>query len=283
MDNKMIPFPNGTVKKDIFDAKLFKEMNIFGERITQSRKHLRLSQKELSELLKQYNISVNIQTISKWENGTYYPKPDQLFALCYVLGIDNPLLYFTGSVPEPADYSSQLNQTGLDLLQLMKDALISSGRYMPRPKQASHVNTKIEISMKVYDEPAAAGPGTSDVEGSFEMIDFPENLIPAGTDFGIRVSGISMLPRYCDRQIVWVENVSEIHNGDIGVFFYDGKAYIKKYIEEMPAQDELDDYTDNEGRLYPKVTLYSLNRECSDLDVHVKLGHPFTVIGRVLN
>lgn len=282
MDNKMIQFPSGKTKKE-FDAGSFKEMNVLGDRITQARKQLRLSQKELSELLRKYNISVNVQTISKWEKGAYYPKPDQLFALCYGLGIDNPLLYFTGSSPEPADYSTQLNQTGLDLLQLMKDALISSGRYAPKPKRIPCINTDVEIAMKVYDEPAAAGPGTSDVEGSYEMIDYPENLIPDGTDFGIRVSGISMLPRYCDRQIVWVENVSEIHHGEIGVFFYDGKAYIKKYMEEIPSQDEIPEYTDENGRVYPKVTLYSLNRDCADLDVHVKLGHSFSVIGRVLN
>ena len=64
--------------------------------------------------------------------------------------------------------------------------------------------------------------------------------VPEDTDFGIRVTGDSMLPRYVPGQIVFVEQCKELFDGEIGVFIYDGNAYIKQYTESVPSNDVLE-------------------------------------------
>lgn len=285
-NDKLVSFnkmnPSDKESNAAFNGESLKEQNIIGKKIAEARKAMKISQKELSDLLLQCNMKVTAATISKWEKGDVVPNAYQLLAACCALKIDDMYAYFTGLIPESSDYSSELSQQGLNLLQLFKSALVSSGQYAPKSRRA-HLEPEAEIEKPVYDEPAAAGPGTSDILGTYEMISFPISTIPEDAEFGVRVSGISMLPRYVDRQIVWVERCAEIYNGEVGVFFYDDKAYIKKYIEEMPTKDEIDDYIDANGCIHPKITLYSLNRDCADLDVHVKLGHQFSIVGRVLN
>ena len=112
------------------------------------------------------------------------------------------------------------------------------------------------------------------------MIDFDPDNIPEGTDFGIRVSGDSMLPRYVSGQIVFVEQCKELYPGEIGVFVYNGNAYIKQYQETMPTKEESSGI---QTEIYPKVTLYSLNRKLADYDVHVKPEDDLFIVGRVLS
>lgn len=267
---------------NFFNGEALKENNLIGKKITEARKARNLSQKELSDLMFACNVKATSGSISKWEKGDTIPNAYQLLAVCHCLQIEEPFSYFTGLLPESCDFSPDLNQQGLNLLQLFKDVLVSSGQYTPKSRR-SFFEPEAEIERPVYDEPAAAGPGTSDVLGTYEMLSFPASAIPEDAEFGIRVSGVSMYPRYVDQQIVWVEKCDTLYNGQIGVFFYDDKAYIKKYVEEMPTKHEIDDYIDAEGCVHPKITLYSLNRDCAHLDVQVKLGHPFTIVGRVLN
>ena len=48
-------------------------------------------------------------------------------------------------------------------------------------------------------------------------------------DFGVRVAGDSMEPLYLDGQIIWIHKQETLEEGEIGVFFLDGDAYVKKY------------------------------------------------------
>ncbi|NCC43068.1 MAG: helix-turn-helix domain-containing protein [Clostridia bacterium] len=283
-----IPFPESGIgsQKSLattYDGSAQKEQNILGTKITEARKSAKLSQKELSEQLAEYKISVSAGAISKWEKGDSMPNPYQLFALCYCLHISDVLNYFTGFTPEASDFTPDLSQKGLNLLQLFKEALVSSGQYSPRSRRDTFSEAEPEVDMKIFLEPAAAGPGSLVTDGEYSVVRYPVSAVPDGAEFGIRVSGQSMLPRYVDSQIAWVEQSPELYNGDIGVFYYDGNAYIKKYKVEQPKADEIADYIDEEGRVIPKVTLFSLNRDCADLDVTVKPGHQFYIVGRVLN
>lgn len=283
-----IPFPGTGTKKHMSHAVSYngaqqKQDNVLGLKITEARKSMKLSQKQLAEELKDFHISVTAGAISKWEKGDSMPNPYQLFALCYCLHISDALDYFTGSTPEASDFTPDLSQKGLNLLQMFKDALVSSGNYAPRSRRDSFSDEEPEVDMKIFLEPAAAGPGNPLIEGAFDIVKYPASAIPEGAEFGIRVSGKSMSPRYVDSQIAWVEPSTELYNGDVGVFYYDDNAYIKKYVIEQPKADEIADFIDEEGRVMPKVTLFSLNRECADLDVTVKPGHQFYIVGRVLN
>lgn len=59
--------------------------------------------------------------------------------------------------------------------------------------------------------------------------------VPETADFGIRISGDSMEPRFINGQIVWVEQTKQLNNGDIGIFFLDGNAYCKKLQESADS------------------------------------------------
>ena len=63
---------------------------------------------------------------------------------------------------------------------------------------------------------------------SFEMIDIPEE-VPQEADFALRVSGDSMEPTLYNGDLIYVHRQIELMNGDIGVFFLNGNAYVKEY------------------------------------------------------
>lgn len=288
-NGKMVPFAtvDGTRKStdqhsaDVFNVGYLRDQNIIGKKITEARKTNKISQKELASRLEEYGVNISSGSISKWEKGDAMPNSYQLLAVCHILRINEILQYFTGCTPEPQDYTPELNQKGLNLLQMFKETLIASGKYAPRSRR---VNTEPvpEIMVKVFSTPAAAGSG-SFLEGEdYDMIGFDPANVPEGTDFGIRVTGNSMLPRYVPGQIVFVEQCEELYPGEIGVFICNDNAYIKQYREETPDEDEIDDFI-CDGRLLPKVTLFSLNRDCADCDVHPVPGDRLFIVGRVLS
>ena len=53
--------------------------------------------------------------------------------------------------------------------------------------------------------------------------------VSSSADFGVRVCGDSMEPLYLDGQIIWIHKQETLEEGEIGVFFLDGDAYVKKY------------------------------------------------------
>lgn len=266
---------------EVFDAGQLKEQNTIGKKITEARKAAKFSQKDLASGLENYNISIKPGSISKWEKGDALPNPYQLLAVCHLLGIDDVFNYFIGSTPERADYTPELSQKGLNLLQMFKEALITSGKYTPRSRR-TYTEPIPEVMVRVFTTPAAAGSGSILAGEDYDMIGFDPSNVPEGTDFGIRVTGNSMFPRYVPGQIVFVEQCEELYPGEIGVFVCNDNAYIKQYREDMPQADELDEYS-CDGRIFPKVTLYSLNRDCADCDVHITPNDRLYVVGRVLN
>lgn len=79
----------------------------------------------------------------------------------------------------------------------------------------------VYVDMPVSYLAASAGTGAFLDEGNFEMVSVPKNTIPAGAEFGIRVSGDSMMPTYCDGQIVWIQQCQTLNPGEVGIFIYD--------------------------------------------------------------
>ena len=267
-----------------FDAEAMRKDNILGVKIAAARKRHKLSQKDLSHRLAAYNISISPGAISKWEKGDALPSPYQLFAMCQILGIHDILGYFTGNKPESEDFSPELSQKGLDLLRLFKEALIASGNYQVKNRRTEKpVTPRQPILVKIFSTPAAAGGGSFLSGEDYDIIEFDPSNVPEDTDFGIRVTGDSMLPRYVPGQIVFVEQCSTLYDGEIGVFVYDGNAYIKQYRESVPTEDNLETYITSDGVVRPKIDLKSLNRARADCDVDVRPENTLLIVGRVLN
>ncbi|MDO5346209.1 MAG: S24 family peptidase [Lachnospiraceae bacterium] len=275
---------NSSRKTVPFDADNLRNNNILGKKITEARKQKKRSQKDLAKDFLDYHITVSSGAISKWEKGDALPNPYQLFALCQMLDIQDPLKYFTDKTPEPENYSPELSQEGLNLLRLFKETLIASGNYQAKSRRAGKsFSPGKTIPVKVFATPAAAGSGSFLTGEDYDLIEFSPSNVPEHTDFGIRITGDSMLPRYVPGQVVFVEQCRKLSPGEIGVFVYDDNAYIKQYSESAPSEEELCRYTTSEGIIKPKIDLISLNRERADCDVDVRPEHTFIIIGRVLN
>lgn len=258
--------PAGTSK--LYNAAQEREHNFIGTRLAQARKERGLSLAEFSTLLRSYGILIGRQGLGKWESGDAVPNGYQLLAACHALRIENATDYFTES-PAPED---SLNDLGLKKLRDYREDLIASGRYAPVKSQI------VYITMPVSTLSASAGTGAFLDDDRFELLSFPEDAIPAGADFGVRVSGDSMEPVYHDGQIVWVQRCSSLLPGQVGLFLYDGEGYIKVYQEQQPDSEA---FLDSTGVLHPQPVLVSYNRSYAPRVVSPELS--FTIAGRVLS
>ena len=252
-----------------YDAAAEAEQNLIGRRIAEGRKFLGLSLTEFQSLLRDYGVEVGTSGISKWEHGRSIPNSYQLIAIAHALHVDTDLSFFTGSCTQ-----DQLNQKGILKLQEYRQDLIASGRYRKAPVQPRY------REMPVSSLAASAGTGQFLDEENFELVAFPETSIPAGAEFGIRVSGDSMEPVYHDGQIVWVETCDQLHVNEVGIFVYDGEGFIKVYSEQRPDDSEAEIFTDSYGVLHmqPVLVSYNANYEPRVVSPHTN----FQIIGRVL-
>lgn len=272
MNDKMIAFPSCGYRAD-----MAKQKNVVGTKIAEARKIAGLKQTELSDKMLALGIEVTPQSISKWEKGDATPNAYQLIALGYALDISNISEYFSGSAPGNAQ---ELNAEGLRHLHEYKEFLISTGKYTIKPVE-KHIAQK---ELKVYDLALSAGPGNPLDDDHFELESFPLSTIPAGTDFAARVDGTSMEPVYRDGQYVFVQQCETLSPGDVGVFFLDGKGYLKVYDEQMPDADHIDNYIDSYGVLHKQPVLISFNtKNGANPPRTVNEGQTFWIMGRVLN
>ena len=81
--------------------------------------------------------------------------------------------------------------------------------------------------LRLYSTPVSAGRGNFLEDGGYEMIEV-ESTVPGAADYAVRISGDSMMPRFVDKQIVFVHEQSTLEQGEIGIFCLNGEAYVKK-------------------------------------------------------
>ena len=156
--------------------------------------------------------------------------------------------------------------------------LIASRRYQPDTEEPAEIDY---IMMPVSELPVSAGLGAF-LEGEmFQQIQVPASGVPAGTEFGIYVSGDSMEPRYHNGQIVWVKRCEELECGDIWIFVYDDCGYLKKYDEHTPDKSQAEFFTDSYGVVHNQPALVSLNTKYSPILISPE--QKFEVVGKVLN
>ena len=246
-----------------------KENNLVGRKIREARRRLNLTQPELRNKLAAYGVRIQTPAITKWELGENVPSAYQLFALCYVLEIPGGLSYFTGAVVPEQD---ALNAEGKMMLSRYREYLESDPRYTVK----KHRQEKVQVKLSAL--PASAGTGDELFEEDYETIAFPKDMVPDGTDFAVRVDGDSMEPVYKDGQIVFIQKCESLRDGDVGLFIYEGKGYIKVYSEVVPDDEDIEEYLDSEGVVHPKIELNSYNEAYEPRPVTSEL----IIVGRVL-
>jgi repressor LexA len=225
-----------------------------GEVLTARRKELGLSQAELAGALAKYGVKVTNQAVSKWENDATEPGAEQFLALCAALGIDDVRGAFSGGAGD--GYFRGLNYEGRRKALEYIDLLRSSGRFSQKAERAA------ARMLPLYSLAVSAGTGQFLDGEDYEMTEADDG-VPGEANFGVRVSGNSMEPKFHDGQIVWVRQQRSLENGETGIFLYDGSAYLKQL------------FTDDRH-----LILHSLNPEYQD--IYVSAALPLRVLGKVL-
>ena len=192
-----------------------------GKILSKRRKQIKMKQSELSKCLESHNCYVKSNSISSWETGASMPNAAQFLAVCEIMGITDIYETFIGT--NPNNPISELNEEGQAKVLEYIELLIQSGRYQKQSAEVIPFTRKI----KLFNIPASAGTGEFLDSDDYEEITVG-NEVPASSDFGIRINGDSMEPQFINGQVVWVEQMQELANGDIGIFFLDGNAYCKK-------------------------------------------------------
>ena len=233
-------------------------MDSLGKIIAKNRKRNKLKQQDLAEALSKYNIKIKKSAICSWGKDISQPNASQIFAVCQVLGITDIYTEFIGTNPD--DPMAELNNKGrekaLDYIRL----LILSGEYK---KQVSMpIAFPVERCLNVYDLPVSAGTGTFLDGDQYETMTVGSE-VPETANFGVRVSGDSMLPRFLNTQIVWVEKTPDLSHGEYGIFYLNGNAFIKKLQNNKDG-----------------LALISLNTKYKPIVIHE--GDDFRIFGRVV-
>lgn len=160
-----------------------------GEILNSKRRELGFSQAELASALAIDGIEVTNQAISKWETGSTLPNARQFLALCRALEIDDISGTFDGGSRDGllAGLNTVGRKKALDYIELLRD----SGRYGLQPEP---VKTR---TLPLYSLAVSAGTGQFLDSEDYDMTEVgPE--VPDGANFGVRVAGDSMEPRFHD-------------------------------------------------------------------------------------
>lgn len=228
-----------------------------GKTISEARRNAGLSQAGLAARLTMLGVDVTNQAICKWENDTTLPNARQLLVLCAALGMDDVLGEFTNG--KYGAYSG-LNAAGRKKLGEYRELLLASGLYSPN--EHTHSADERRRSLPLYSLAVSAGTGQFLDGENYEMVEVGAE-VPDGANFGVRVAGDSMEPQFHDGEVIWVHQQRSLMTGEIGIFLYDGCAYLK----ELAA---------GEGAF----ALHSLNPKYDDIVISPEL--PLRVLGKVI-
>lgn len=205
-------------------------MDSLAQNIKYYRKLSGLTQKELAK-----KLSVAPTAISAWEVGRNQPLMNNIEQMSAIFGIKKSLLL-------GEDFSSHVDkatspiQSIYDQLAPPRQGKVLTFAERQLDEQKNEDKTKInEVSEKIvqlygydyYDHAASAGTGQYLNDVRVERIDLP---VDVDADFVIPIKGDSMEPDYHDGDLVFIQTSVDLNDGVIGVFNYNGEAYIKQLV-----------------------------------------------------
>ena len=257
-----------------------KRMQIIAENITYFRKQRDITQKEMAK-----EVGITTSTMTDYMKLRSAPSFGVIQKLANYFGVKKSDIdttfkeESTNSLPDTPDLLTQ--QITDKVVQLTPDnkkiVLRTSEELLERQKanggtyrQKNEEETKInEVSEKVvqfygydyYDHATSAGTGQYLNDVRVERIELP---VDVDADFVIPIKGDSMEPDYQDGDLVFIQTSVDLNDGVIGVFNYNGEAYIKQLVID-------------EDQAY----LHSLNPEYKDMPITPETD--FRIIGEVVD
>ncbi|CYU91096.1 putative phage repressor [Streptococcus suis] len=205
-----------------------KELAIYiGQRIKDFRLSRNMTQKELAK-----RIGMGDTTIANYEKGFRSPKKDTLFDLADVFGVSIDDLFPQRTPTAPNSLIEQISDKVVYLDQKLKEprhsAWISHGERLLSEQEKENTVNELQATYHTYnyyDQPASAGTGQYLNDVKVETIELP---IEVDADFVVPIYGDSMEPEYHSGDYIFVKLSVDLSDGDIGVFAYNGDAYIKQ-------------------------------------------------------
>lgn len=254
----------------------------FGSRLKERREELGLKQGELGKLL-----GVTGSAIGNYENGVSSPKAEILYQVFDVLKCDANYLFqdemkeletedFTVPEIKMVKKYRALDEHGKGTVNVVLDWEYS--RCATLRKEPAKQNRILRIpkgkrsngdftEVDVYDEPSAAGLGNYvDSASPHHLEQYPTEIIPSKTDFGVLISGSSMEPKIPNGSTVFVQAAPALDSGEIGIFVLDGQAYCKKFVIDHDTH---------------RTLLRSINPHFEDMEIK-PWADEFRTLGRVL-
>ena len=235
-----------------------------GTQIKTFRKSAGFTQDELAK-----RLNTTKQTISRYEKGDRKANQDMLFELCDIFGVSIDDFFPSQNESTQLPTSSQI-QSIYDQLEPPRQGKVLTYAESQLNEQKNEENTKKnEVSEKVvqlygydyYDHAASAGTGQYLNDVRVERIELPVDI---DADFVIPIKGDSMEPDYHDGDLVFIQTSVELNNGVIGVFNYNGDAYIKQLVIDKD-----------------QAYLHSLNPAYKDMPITPETD--FRIIGEVVD
>ena len=218
------------------------------------------------------------QTISRYEKGERKANQDMLFKLCDIFdvsiddffpAVSKNAVESTNSLPYASDLlTQQITDKVVQLTTQNKKIVLRTSEELLE-SQKNEEETKItEVSEVIqlysydyYDHPASAGTGQYLNDVRVERIELP---VDVDADFVIPIKGDSMEPDYHDGDLVFIQTSVDLNNGVIGVFNYNGDAYIKQLVIDKE-----------------QAYLHSLNPAYKDMPITPETD--FRIIGEVVD
>ena len=235
-----------------------------GNQIKTFRKSAGFTQDELAK-----RLNTTKQTISRYEKGDRKANQDMLFELCDIFGVSIDDFFPSQNEALQSPTASSI-QTIYDELKPPRQVEVLNYAKRQLDEQKNEEETKInEVSEKVvqlygydyYDHATSAGTGQYLNDVRVERIELP---VDVDADFVIPIKGDSMEPDYQDGDLVFIQTSVDLNDGVIGVFNYNGEAYIKQLVID-------------EDQAY----LHSLNPEYKDMPITPETD--FRIIGEVID
>ena len=234
-----------------------------GNQIKTFRKSAGFTQDELAK-----RLNTTKQTISRYEKGDRKANQDMLFELCDIFGVSIDDFFPSQNETLQSPTTSPI-QTIYDELNPPRQVKVLNYAERQLKEQRNEEETKgNEVSEAIqlysydyYDHPASAGTGQYLNDVRVERIELPVDI---DADFVIPIKGDSMEPDYHDGDLVFIQTSVDLNDGVIGVFNYNGDAYIKQLVID-------------EDQAY----LHSLNPAYKDMPITPDTD--FRIIGEVVD
>ena len=236
------------------------ELALFiGQQIKLHRKRNGWSQVELAKIL-----GVGKSTIANYEKGYRSPRQNTIFQLADVFNISVDDLFPAINAETPttspvqAIYDQLTPPRQAKALTYLEKQLMEQNEEKAKKSEVSEV---IQLySYDYYDHPASAGTGQYLNDVRVERIELPVDI---DADFVIPIKGDSMEPDYHDGDLVFIQTSVDLNDGVIGVFNYNGEAYIKQLVIDTE-----------------QAYLHSLNPDYKDMPIAPDTD--FRIIGEVV-